>query len=170
MDSKNSSYDWLDGLDFREIVKESKHLQAYLLDEHEAALPYEEQQPFITLVAKREALDALAYDYDKYMSGEKLYAVAPEPPELNVQSAERFLDRVKREFRCFLCTNDDRYRGVRDKLRVSAGQVEKIVLNTISAALAAYLGVAAGALVGICAIILFIVGKIGKEAYCAVVG
>jgi hypothetical protein len=73
---------------------------------------------------------------------------------------------VKDQFRLLLCTDDRRYAALRRNLLSASSKSQLTIVSTISAALAGTFGVAAGALVPLCAICLIAALKLGKEAYC----
>ncbi len=76
--------------------------------------------------------------------------------------------KVKYEFHVFLCTDDKKYKDLRKKLKESASVTSTTILSTIAAAIGNSLGFEAGAIVGLVAVCLYGVIKIGKEAYCAI--
>ena len=172
MKQRIPSSPWLKSLDPQEIANLSKPLKEYTKSkEHELSLqPWfdnEAQASFLDLIAKQEALEALSQELDQYYLGGRLHAGPP--PQLKPKAEKKLLNKAKHEFHIFLCTDDTKYVELRNKLNEKAGQASSVVLNLISAALAAYLGITAGAIVGLCAVLLYLVLKIGKEAYCSLV-
>jgi len=173
MKQRIPSSPWLESLDPQEIANQSKILKEYAqFKEHELSLqPWfddKAQTSFLDLIAKQEALKALHQELDQYYSDGKLLHAGP-PPQLKPKAEQKLLYKAKHEFHIFLCTDDTKYLELRNKLNDNAGQVSKVVLNLISATLAGYLGITAGAIVGLCAVLLYLVLKIGKEAYCSLV-
>lgn len=74
--------------------------------------------------------------------------------------------KLLEEFRLLLCTRDPKYKTLRQRLRRSAGQSGTLVVAMVSAVLATYLGIAAGAVVPLCAVCLLGLARVGKEAFC----
>jgi len=78
--------------------------------------------------------------------------------------------KVKEEFHVFLCTDDKKYDDLRKKLKSSASATSTTILTSIAAAIGSTLGFEAGAIVGLVALCLYALLKMGKEAYCAIAG
>lgn len=109
-----------------------------------------------------------------------LYKGGPFPPELSLKPQrpfemrvddrppKRYWKQVKKEVYLLICTEDEKYA----KLRKRIGKTRKKSGASIAAVVAAVLGDELGAeatlLTGFCAIALFGVVKIGKEAYCEI--
>jgi hypothetical protein len=74
---------------------------------------------------------------------------------------------VKREFRTFLCTDDKKYADLKKKISTSQTRSETAVTSLIAAAIASHLGLAAGALVPFCALLLIVLARMGRNAICA---
>lgn len=75
--------------------------------------------------------------------------------------------QVKNEFHIFLCTDNPKYDDLRKKLDSSASATSTTIIGAIAAAIGSHLGFEAGALVGLVAVCLYGVLKIGKEVYCS---
>jgi len=75
---------------------------------------------------------------------------------------------VKSEFYLFFCTKDKRYQKLRKQLNKAVKPTSTAIISIISAFIADIVGVEAGAIVGLVAVCLYGVLKIGQEAYCAV--
>jgi hypothetical protein len=172
MKQRIPSSPWLESLDPQEIANQSEILKEYAKDKvYELSLqPWfddDAQASFFDLIAKQEALKALHQELDQNYSDVEIHAGPP--PQLKPKAEKKLLYKAKLEFHIFLCTENTKYRELRNKLNENAGQVSKVVLNLISAALAGSLGITAGAIVGLCAVLLYLVLKIGKEVYCSLV-
>lgn len=75
--------------------------------------------------------------------------------------------RVKNEMNLLLCTKDKKYAAVRSKLSKESGSAHTAIVSSIAAAVGASLGIVPGLLIPLVALILAVMLKIGKEAYCA---
>ncbi|WP_438461973.1 hypothetical protein [Marinomonas sp. PE14-40] len=82
-------------------------------------------------------------------------------------SPEPFYDRFLEEFRKFMC-GDSSYEEVRQQLGMESNLVKNVCIITISAAIGATLGFAATILAPAVAALLFLVGQMGVNAWCAV--
>jgi hypothetical protein len=78
----------------------------------------------------------------------------------------RYWERLKEEFRLFVCTKDKKYASLRKSLRTKAQRSQTVIVSTISAAMAHSVGVAAGILIPFCALCLLALARVGKEAFC----
>lgn len=88
--------------------------------------------------------------------------------KLSFEWAPEYWQALKKEFRILLCTNDKKYQKLRRNLAKSHDKAQLAIVSTISAAVASSVGVIAGALVPVCAMLLIAVLKLGKEAFCRV--
>src|SRR4051794_20111260 len=79
---------------------------------------------------------------------------------------EPFYLELKREFRVLLCTKDKKYASLRRRLSSTGDKSQLTIVSAISAAVASSLGLAATAIVPLCAICLIAALKMGKEAFC----
>lgn len=80
---------------------------------------------------------------------------------------EPFYDRFLEEFRKFIC-GDSSYEEVRQQLGMESTLVKGICISTISTALGATLGFTATLLAPAVAALLYLVGKMGVNAWCEV--
>lgn len=91
---------------------------------------------------------------------------AIKPPE-DKRPPKKYWSLFKREFLLFLCTNDRKYSQLRRKLRSYGRKSETLVVSLIAAAIGSSMGVAAGVVAGFSAVCLYLLAKLGKEAFCA---
>nr|WP_136252535.1 hypothetical protein [Ningiella ruwaisensis] len=75
---------------------------------------------------------------------------------------------VKSEFHLFFCTDDKRYDKLRKQLDEAVTPTSTAIISIISAFIGDMVGVEAGVIVGLIAVCLYGVLKVGKEAYCAI--
>ena len=75
-------------------------------------------------------------------------------------------DLLKREFCLFLCKRDRKYSALHKSLDTAGNKSSTVVLTLISAAMSPHIGISAGVLVPFCAVCLYALAKLGKEAYC----
>jgi hypothetical protein len=75
--------------------------------------------------------------------------------------------RLKKEFAVFMCTKDEKYVALRQKLSSTTGKSQTAIVSTISAAMAAQFGVVAGVLVPFVTMCLVVVARTGLEAFCS---
>ena len=80
-------------------------------------------------------------------------------------SSEPFWERFSEEFRKFVC-GDESYDKFRSQLSTEAPIAKTIYISVISAALGATLGYAATLLAPAIALMLHLVGTMGKNAWC----
>lgn len=83
------------------------------------------------------------------------------------QVKPNYWELVKREFHVFLCTRNKKYAKLRSQLTKASHPTQTAVVATIAAAVAASLGVVAGAIVPLVALCLLALLRVGKEAFCA---
>jgi hypothetical protein len=67
----------------------------------------------------------------------------------------------------FICTNDPKYRDVKKKMKSAEQKSQTAIVSMIAAAVGASISMAAGALVPLCALVLLVTLKMGKNAFCA---
>ncbi|WP_163938652.1 hypothetical protein [Paraferrimonas sp. SM1919] len=80
-------------------------------------------------------------------------------------SSEPFWDRFVSEFRNFICGHE-KYESERQQLSSQAPIANAMFVGVISGAIGSTLGFAASLLAPAVAILLFLVGKVGVNAYC----
>lgn len=83
-----------------------------------------------------------------------------------LRDVEPFWDRFKAEFNKFIC-GDPSYAGERASLAVEGINLKTAAIAAIASAVGAAIGMAATLLVPVVVLMLCIVGKVGKNAYCA---
>lgn len=83
------------------------------------------------------------------------------------KARKSYWQAIKNEIRTLLCTDDEKYTELRDKLRDYSEKTQGPVIATISATIAGFIGVAAGVISGLVAIALYAAIKIGVNAYCS---
>jgi hypothetical protein len=76
-------------------------------------------------------------------------------------------ERLKAEFQLLLCSADSKYDGLRQQFASLGSRSQMTIVSSIAAAMATYVGIAAGILVPFCALCLVAFLKLGKEAFCA---
>jgi hypothetical protein len=77
-----------------------------------------------------------------------------------------YWDNLKVEFRILVCTKEKKYASLRRKMETAGRKSQTALVSMLAAAMATYIGVAAGVLVPFCALCLIAVLKLGKEAFC----
>ena len=77
-----------------------------------------------------------------------------------------FWDRFATEFKKFVC-DDNAYTEEKKALGAESAPIKAILISAVSAALGATLGYSATLLAPAVALLLCIVGKMGKNAYCS---
>lgn len=80
-------------------------------------------------------------------------------------NSEPFWERFVSEFRDFIC-GSEKYSKEREQLSSQAPVANAMFVGVISGAIGSTLGFAASLLAPVVAILLFIVGKVGVNAYC----
>lgn len=98
--------------------------------------------------------------------GHELSERLEEESGLHGFSMSDFWFNVKREFKVLVCTDDARYKDLREKLESAKDKAETVSIVVIAGAIATYVGLAAGALTGLCALCLLALARVGKEAFC----
>ena len=83
------------------------------------------------------------------------------------KSEIKYWDLIKAGFVSFLCTEDKKYDDLRKKLNIKIRQGKTTAVAMISAVMGEKLGLESTSIIGFCAIILYFVIKIHKEAFCA---
>lgn len=148
---------WIEKIEPMDLVVEAPQIQImdfddkYTIDDA-AALMVQGAPQFFASLKDREK--------EELIKGYSKRAQAQLPPK-------DWWPRVKEEFHIFLCTDEKRYEELREKLQDSANATSVTILSVISAAIGNSLGFEAGVIVGLVAVCLYAVIKIGKEAYCA---
>ena len=66
-----------------------------------------------------------------------------------------------------MCTDDKKYSKLRGQLSVESTKGTNAIVALISASIGSLLGVQATLLAGFCAVAMYAIVKIGKEAYCS---
>jgi hypothetical protein len=92
----------------------------------------------------------------KAIDGDVLYFLWPD-----------YWERLKDEFKIFICTSDKKYADLRKKLASNADKSQTAIVSAIAVGMAAQFGVVAGLLVPFVALCLVVLARTGKEAFCA---
>lgn len=79
---------------------------------------------------------------------------------------QRLWETLINEFRLLVCTDDEKYETLRDRIKKNAGESALIIVSTISSAMAPYLGFFAGVLVPFCSILLMGMLELGIGVFC----
>jgi len=122
---------------------------------------------------KKYQRDAISTLIDTYGEEEAIAKwLSANGPENNVSfggireaDTKPFLDRIKEEFKKFICNHPD-YQKDWQKLNTESTVFKNLCITTISAALGATFGYSATLLAPAVVILLAITGKIGVRAYC----
>ncbi|MBY3278235.1 hypothetical protein [Rhizobium laguerreae] len=82
-----------------------------------------------------------------------------------------FWDRISREFRILVCTQDEKFADVRAQLAAAVDAAKKpatqIIAALIAGAIGAEIGVFWGPIIGVVGVLLLVLLRLGKEAFCA---
>ncbi len=78
-----------------------------------------------------------------------------------------FWDLVKAEMYLFLCTDDKKYSALRSDVGRHGNKSAASLIAIISAQVGAEINAEAGMLAGFCTLVLYALGKIGKESLCS---
>jgi hypothetical protein len=73
---------------------------------------------------------------------------------------------LKEEMRILICTKDKKYADVRKQIDSVGAKSKTVILTSITAALAPHIGIAEGALVPGCAVLLYAVLRMGRNVLC----
>ncbi len=87
--------------------------------------------------------------------------------ELESRPPKKYWEAVKNEVRILICTDDQKYLKLREQLTLESEKGTKSIVAILSAFIGSVLGVEATLLTGFCAVSLYAISKVGKEAYCA---
>jgi len=82
------------------------------------------------------------------------------------ENKSKYWDYVKKEIRILVCTDNNKYAKLRNKLDKLASKGDTAFVATISSVIAGSLGVAAGFVSGFVAIALYGIIKVSINAYC----
>ena len=77
-----------------------------------------------------------------------------------------FFDRFKHELRSFIC-GDPKYDEPRNQLKREGSITKALLISIVSSGMGSVLGITATLVAPSVVIFLYIVGKIGREAFCA---
>jgi len=110
-----------------------------------------------------------------------LYKGGPFPPQMALKPRrhvfemrvddrppKKYWEQVKKEMYLLICTEDEKYIKLRKEIAKATKKSGASITAVVAATLGDLLGVEATLLTGFCAIALFGVAKIGKEAYCKI--
>ncbi|ADZ89703.1 hypothetical protein GV054_02080 [Marinomonas mediterranea] len=101
-------------------------------------------------------------------SEDKARAIERTKNELESRPPKKYWEAVKSEICTIICTDDEKYLKLRKQLMLEGEKGTKSIVAIISAFIGSVLGVEATLLTGFCAVSLYAILKVGKEAYCAV--
>jgi len=90
----------------------------------------------------------------------------PQPSGSTGPPPPPYWESLKDEFRIFLCTDDKKYANLRKEIKNRGGESQLALCSMIAAAMAGYIGVAAGVLVPFCALCVMAALKVGTQAFC----
>jgi hypothetical protein len=96
---------------------------------------------------------------------ERFQRIAEE--ELQLRPPKKYWEWVKDEIRILICTDDPKYKKLRDSLRNVNEKGTEYIVTAISSAIGSKMGVEAGVISAFCAVLLHSAAKVGVEAYCA---
>jgi hypothetical protein len=82
-------------------------------------------------------------------------------------SPHKYWYAVKKEIHILVCTEDKKYKGLREQLSKAGTKSQTAIVSMIAVALAGYVGTIAGLLVPMCALLMLAILKIGRHAFCA---
>lgn len=85
------------------------------------------------------------------------------------RDTQPFWDRFKDEFRKFVC-DDKAYAEEKEDLTKQGPASKSVLISTVSATIGATIGYSATLLAPAVVMLLFVVGKMGRNAYCAPAG
>jgi hypothetical protein len=94
---------------------------------------------------------------------------AYEHPGSDFFTTPPYWKNLKEEFRLLVCTDDLKYKDLRENLVKAGDKSYTTVVAAIAAAIAATLSLTVGVLVPFCALCLLALLRLGKEAYCKTV-
>jgi hypothetical protein len=83
---------------------------------------------------------------------------------------KQYWDYVKKEFFIMFCGDSEKYAALWKEVEQLKDKSSDAIVMTVSAYIGATLGLEAGVLGGLCALCLYTVLKIGKDAFCAYAG
>lgn len=144
---------WIESLNMEDLARECPGillLDKYDIDTIAAAVKGPDNSLFDQLVG--DDLDTLF--------------MLPGAPEHPKKAKKSYWKEVKKEFYIFLCTDDPKYKKVKDKLQNEGDKGTKYVVGVIAGVIATSVDIALGGVVTLVALFLGLIAKIGKEAFC----
>lgn len=81
---------------------------------------------------------------------------------------KKYWECVKAEVFLLVCTKDNKYAKLRKQLNDSTARAQTPAVWLVASGIAATLGISAAVIAGLCAVALYGIVKVGKEAYCEV--
>ena len=142
--------DWLSELDSMELQIMAPQL--FVMEEPEDAALYLYREGLTSPIGG-------LIDEEVYKQRAKL--------ELESRPPKKYWEYLKQEVHILICTDNPKYEDLRKKLIDVHGDGTKYIVGLVTGAIGVALGIEAGALTAMCAVILHAAVKIGKEAYCA---
>ncbi|PHS61394.1 MAG: hypothetical protein COB00_13160 [Alcanivorax sp.] len=81
---------------------------------------------------------------------------------------KKYWECVKAEVFLLVCTKDKKYANLRKQLDDVTARAQTSAAWLVASGIAATLGISAAVIAGLCAVALYGIIKVGKEAYCEV--
>jgi hypothetical protein len=126
------------------------------LDIARSGISYAEKPPSARDIFEQSSIEEIGRLAGTFESDERLGHHAALP----------YWTRLKQEFVIFLCTEDKKYADLRRKIDSAGTKSQTTIVSMIAAAVAINVGLAAGALVPFCALLMLGMVRIGKNAFC----
>jgi hypothetical protein len=118
-------------------------------------------------IGTAETIDDVA-EY-MYKGGRYSPQASAKPPQVHgpdQRPSKKYWDCIKSEFLVFLCSSDQKYSELWNRLGKIQNQGTTVIVGVISAYMGSKLGIEAGVVSGFVAVCLYGALKIGKEALC----
>lgn len=88
------------------------------------------------------------------------------PPDQHDPESGKYWHAVKDEIYLLICTDDKKYADLRKQLEKGEAKSSTAIVALITASLTFYIGMVAGIVVPLCALVLLAVTRVGKNAFC----
>ena len=88
-------------------------------------------------------------------------------PDREFGDSPPYWERLKVEFQDLLCSSSDKYQETREKIAKGANNTGFFIVTVVSGAIGDVLGMLPSVLVPFIAMLLALLAKVGKEAYCS---
>ena len=135
------------------------------LDEKEL----EQECPYISIVrVQKMDVDVVGWELSRSAQGFGIQNSARKPPAgmFPPKPPRDFWAEIKKEFYQLLCTNDRKYAKLRTQLNKKSTTATTVILSSISVEVAVHLGVTAGMLTPLIALMLYAILKLGLNSWC----